>query len=265
MSSDKLDLQDKLIAFKSLIKIVGAPIATMVTGDPFVPTGVTNLFLETFFGIQSELKMKRVHSFLEKLEKGIKEIDKDLDLEKVDKIEFGDLLETAIIKSTRQQQGEKIERFKSIIINQLVEPVEYDYAVKFFELVEKLNEKQLIVFSEFVGLEKEIKARVIERRKLEIRTGIRWKDEFVDVLKAPKFQNEVDQMSKLSNEINDLYDKKRMALDVFNADEKSFMQSELRAWGLIYNPAEGTFGDTGHFYDYSCTSLGIKFIESLGK
>lgn len=261
MASDKLDLQDKLIAFKTIIKVIGAPVATVLTGDPFVGAGATNLFLETFFGVQSELKMKRVHSFLEKLENGIKEIDKELDWEKVDKIEFGDLLETAILKSSRQRREEKIERFKRIMVNQLLEPVEYDYATKFFELLEKINEKQFKLISDFVALDKVIKAKVGKRMKLQAKTGIKWHDGLVDKLKSPDFQDELDEMSKLSKEIDALYVKKKIALRIFDIEEKSFMQNELRAWGLIYNPSEGRISDKGEFHYYFCTSLASKFVE----
>lgn len=262
MSEDKLDLNDKLIAFKTIIKVIGAPIATVLTGDPFVGVGATNLFLESFFGIQSELKMKRVSSFIGKLEKGINAIDGELDLDKIDKIQFGDLLETAIIKSSRQRKEEKIEKFKNILIKQLIEPTDYDYATKFFELVEKLNEMQLSVLFEFINIDKKIDLDVIERKRLEKLTRIKWNDKYLETpLKGPNIhQKEIDQMHEISKGIHLSSFKKKQALKIFPLEERQFMQSELIFLGLVYNPAQGRASDTGEFHNFRSTSLASKFL-----
>ena len=282
MGKDKLDLQDKLIAFKSLIKIIGTPITTVATGDPFVAAGVTNLFLETFFGIQSELKMKRVYSFLEKLEKGIKEIDKDLDLDKVDKIEFGDLLETAIIKSSRQGQEEKIDRFKQILIGQMLHPEPFDYLVRYFEIAEKLADSQLIILKKYVSTEKDLieiqesLSGVIKEKEDTEKASIEHKmfhqgkesENWGATLKVREAMKKGIEKLKskefdFQNDYNAIRRERNEQFQILGEGEFNFMLNDLRTMGLIYNPAEGRASETGEYSGYRCTPLAIGFIKFL--
>ncbi|MDC6389216.1 hypothetical protein PP182_11030 [Maribacter sp. PR1] len=273
MGSDKLDLQDKLIAFKSILTVIGAPVATALTGDPFVATGVTNLFLETFFGIQSEVKMKRVSSFLEKLEEGIREIEPEFDLENTQRIELRDLIETAIIKASRANSENKIERLKKILIGQIKEPEEYDYVSRYLDLASLLNDNQVLILSSFVNTEVEFVAHQDALRELnkELEENRLKKGELsgnhvsVDLLN--KLANEKEEISSRIREkqkdFNRVYQKRKHQLEILGKEEYNFLLNELRVFGLIYNPYEGMFGNEGEYADYRCTILAKGFMKYL--
>ncbi|MEX0287725.1 MAG: hypothetical protein AB3N14_01305 [Flavobacteriaceae bacterium] len=280
--TDKLDLQDKLIAFKSVLKVIGAPLAAAVTGDPFVAAGVTNLFLETFFGIQSEVKMKRVNMFFIKLEKGIQEIDKDFDLDKADKVELRDLIETAMLKSSRATTEGKIERLKKVIIGQIKYVDQYDYVTRYLDLAEKLNDKQVIILAKYVETEKEFIviqeeiARIYEQKEDAEKTYSLMRAAYQenDLRKGKPSKKQLEAMKKgmvriegeileKQNDYNRIRRVRNQQFNILGEHEFNFLLNDLRVMGLIYNPSEGRASDTGEYSGYRCTPLATGFIKFL--
>ena len=280
--SNKLDLNDKLIAFKSLVGIIGAPVMTAVTGDPFLATGATNLFLETFFNIQSEVKMKRVNLFFNKLEKGIQEIESDFDLNKVDKVDLRDLIETAMLKSTRANSERKIERLKKIIIGQIKYAEKYDYVSRYLDLVEKLTDNQIVILVKYVKTEKEFikiqsetsdaykqkkeaeKSYSLIQSKTLGKGVVHGKPSSTKLNQAKQHVESIDgKILEAQNAYNRIRRERNEQSKILGENEFNFLLNDLRVLGLIYNPSEGRASDTGEYSGYRCTVLALGLIKFL--
>ncbi|TAI48988.1 hypothetical protein [Flagellimonas allohymeniacidonis] len=279
----KENLEDNLLAVKTAFKTIAGPMLAAVTGDAFVGTLGANLVFETLFGVHAEVKIQRVISFVEKLEKGIRKIDPDFDISKSDRVELWDLIEEGIRKASKANKEEKIERLKQVIVGQIIYDEDFDYVSRYLDLAMALNETQISILSVFVSTEpriekyhtnyKSVNAKrqgLTEKRDLRIAEiqlqKFRLKEDNQIIARFDKEIYETNlELSNLGKDFQAIIEERKKKLDSLKEQEYHFLMNDLRVLGLIYNPAEGKVSNTGDYAAFRCTALAfglIKFLSS---
>ncbi|ADU28499.1 hypothetical protein [Evansella cellulosilytica] len=112
---------------------------------PFVGT----LLNEVFFDYRGRLKQQRINTFIEDLKKYLDSHvnERNIDMKYVRSEQFGDLFESIINRVSQNNQKDKIDRFKSVLVNQMIAPYETDYTETFLDIVSKISEKQIEILS----------------------------------------------------------------------------------------------------------------------
>ncbi|MFD2588646.1 hypothetical protein ACFSQJ_17085 [Croceitalea marina] len=271
----KDDLQTWKHAFKVLSHILIPASAMIFVQDPVLASGTSNFFLQTLYGIQSDIKQKRVFSMLEGIEALLQKNNPDFVFEKTNIQETRDLLETAIINASRANTDEKINLLRKIMYGQIVNPQPYDYTSRYLDLAVRLNENQIKILLTYVETEKDLKPIRIDLSKMsrELSEAERVEKEiFSTNSKSSNNQRKIfkykkdEAIKKMENKKLEYYKltnvRSRM-IKSFEKDVFQFLFNELRVLGLVYNPSEGKSSDAGDQSFYTCTALAFGFINFL--
>ncbi|MDK8643461.1 hypothetical protein [Niallia taxi] len=131
---------------KEVLINTGVSISKSVLGAiPYVGS----LLSEIFFDYRGRLKQERINSFIEDVQQYlISQVDEqEIDMDHIRSEQFGDLFESIIYKVSQNSQKDKINRFKLILINQMIAPYQTDYSETFLDIVSKINEKQIEILN----------------------------------------------------------------------------------------------------------------------
>ncbi|HOX81847.1 MAG TPA: hypothetical protein PLJ60_05255 [Chryseolinea sp.] len=166
------------------------------------------LLNETLFEYRSRIKQNRIEKFVEALGQSLQDKTEDkIDLDQIKKEDFSDFFESVLITVTRTRSDEKTKRLKTLLLNQLIDPVDIEYSELFLKMIDSLHEKQLLILnglsnvpSTFIDSKGEYYSNKKEFDKIteELRHKYFWTD------KEERYQNE---------EIRKLEDKKKTLKD----------------------------------------------------
>lgn len=129
----------------TLSKVLIAASTSVLLGDPMIGAGAATFLTEAFFGIRGKLKLKRSEKFIIEFSNYIKAINPDFDIETVNSEDFGDFFEQVLIKVSQTNSISKLEGFKRLIANQILNPVSYDLVHRYLDLVSNLTANHLIL------------------------------------------------------------------------------------------------------------------------
>lgn len=127
---------------KMIIKEIGVSFTKSSFGNvPFVG-GILN---EVLFDFRGRVKQNRINHFIEELEKYIASHVKEneIDIKYITSDQFGDLFESILYRISTNHSSERVNRFRDILVNQMITPYETDFTDTFLDLVSKINEKQI--------------------------------------------------------------------------------------------------------------------------
>jgi hypothetical protein len=253
---------------------IGAMTAVASGSDPY--TTVAGVFFGQIAGLRSKLKINRVEHFVMELGKYMESKDVSFDWENVNSEDFGDFFEEILIKISKTSSKKKLERFKLLVVGQIVTPISYDYILRFTELVDKLQDVQIEILTTYVNTEEEfIKIQdavsKINKEKdeteiilLKVKSDSRASKKQTDMMTKGLEGLEGDILDR-QNAYNRIRRARNSQFKALGENEFNFILNDLRAMGLIYNPSEGRASDTGEYSGYRCTPLAIGFIKYLNE
>ncbi|KAB7530772.1 hypothetical protein F8C76_04540 [Flagellimonas olearia] len=253
----------------TLSRILISASATAISGDPVLGSGAAAFLTETFFGIRSRLKLNRAENFIIEFSKYIKSTTPDFDIEVVDSEDFGDFFEQVLIKVSQTHSEIKLNGFKKLTANQILNPVSYDLAPKYLELISKINENHLILLRHWFFEELNYKSIIgkihSERNRL--------KQEYdLGLNKASSDETYSQYQIRLLN--YDLIDKenfrdkikikRKKLITIFKNDEFDFWAHDLRNLGVFeHDTTSNSYkGDRSFQYLY-LSPFGKKAVEFI--
>jgi hypothetical protein len=262
-------------SFKILSHILIPATAMNFIADPIFAAGVSNFFLQTLYGLQSDIKQKRVNNLLLGVEELLKLNNPNLKIEQLNKQELRDIFETAIINASKANSEKKISRLGKILYGQIVNPQPYDYTTRYLDLALKLNDDQVKILKIYVETEnkllplqknKSIILKTIQDSK-EIERKIFSHDSTAsqkqkNIFLKKKEESKTD-LNKLNLEINSIINIRRKNVEEYDENVFSFIFNDLLVLGLIYNPSEGLASYSRDKLLYNCTVLSLGFIKFL--
>lgn len=139
MSDKKTDIA--ITSIKSILGLI-----------PYFGTAIN----ESVFEHRSRVKQKRINDFVQSLSDYIESLNLDNPSTKhISSDDFGDVFETIVRKVSLTSNKEKVNRFKLILANQIINPTIPDFIETYIDLISKLNEIQIqILINHFNNREK---------------------------------------------------------------------------------------------------------------
>jgi len=206
----------------------------------FIPGGP---IFDSFWNYRKNLKQKRIIDFSESVKTAMEQIsNKELHSSNFETDDFVDIIETIYMKVQNTRSNLKLEKFKNILINQIIDPhKETPLFMKFINLIDELDDLQIIILNDF---------REWERRNQKINNiiiaymgheGIKYKDE-----------HKISRFSKTLNK------------DVTKA-EIEYFANDLVTKHLIINDSITltSFERTSQQNDYKISPIGKSFLEFI--
>jgi hypothetical protein len=114
----------------------------------FIPAGP---IFETFWSYRSNLKQKRVIEFSESVKTALEEIGgKEIHASNLQTEDFVDLMELVYLKVISTSSVYKLERFRDILVNKIVEPEKENHLFKkYVNLLDQLEDVQILILDDF--------------------------------------------------------------------------------------------------------------------
>lgn len=134
---------------------------------PYIGTALN----ESFFDYRSRLKQQRINEFIENLIEYLTE--KEIASEAINRIkseDFSDFFEDVIRKVSELRSVEKKKRLSVVLVNQIIEPSEFDFTKTYLDIISKINEVQILILSNHISFEPQIQE--LEYRIIEIKSEI---------------------------------------------------------------------------------------------
>ena len=109
----------------------------------FMPAGhVVNEFLN----FRSNLKQKRVLKFSESVQNALSELSgKEIDDATFTTEEFVDIFESIIQKVQNSNSEYKLQRFRNILVKQILEPADLFSTLRYIQLLDEMNDLHVII------------------------------------------------------------------------------------------------------------------------
>ncbi|NGF76547.1 hypothetical protein G5B10_11720 [Fluviicola sp. SGL-29] len=204
----------------------------------FIPAGP---ILEIFWSYRNNLKQKRVLDFSESIKTALEKIgEKELDSSNIQTEDFVDLMELVYVKVMSTRSAYKLERFRNILVNQIIQPnVETLLFKKYVNLLDQLEDVQILILSDF---------------KYWLGTPIR------SIVIA--YAGEIALTYSDTQVIERISDS--VGTDVTKA-ELEYYTNELVTLGLIRNNTKviTQMGSSSPQNDYQISPVGISFLEFI--
>ena len=270
MKEKNNDREVAIESFETLSQILIAGATATVT-DPVIGAGLGSL-LGQFFALRGKLKMNRATSFIIELGKYMESIDGDFDWKNADREDFQDIMENIMTRAVKTNSIKKLERYKLLAANQIIEPKPYDYISRYIDLTEKLSDKQMSILIGYVESEEEFVAVQDElgslyNQKERYSQTIEKLLTNVKVSQLAKYKKDIQKLDgeivTVQNRFNQLRRLRNREFNEMEDGEFNFMLFDLRTLGLIYNPAQGRASDTGEFSGFRCTPLAFAYLKFL--
>jgi hypothetical protein len=105
-----------------------------------------NLLLNARTNIRKNRLNRFFESFREELEKIY---GKPLDSDRITSEEFLDVMEAIMIRVQSTKSSYKVERFRNILLKQAINPIDYQLALKYVQVIDELTDVQMIMLGTF--------------------------------------------------------------------------------------------------------------------
>lgn len=114
----------------------------------FIPAGP---IFDSFWNYRANLKQKRVIDFSESVKNALEEIGgNELHSSNFETEDFVDIMEAVYMKVMNTQSLYKLERFRNILVNQIIEPaLETPMFMKYIQLLDQLDDAQIVLLDSF--------------------------------------------------------------------------------------------------------------------
>jgi len=158
-SNKEIIIESGISTFKGLIGAV-----------PFAGTALNELLFEA----RGRLKQNRINDFIKTFSEYLESLNEnDLSLDQLNKDEFGDLFENLILKVAKTSSKAKLEAFKNLLVNQLIEPRKLDFTEIIIDVIGDLVDKQIIILDSYyyhssIYVEKKKELRKYEKKHYTI-------------------------------------------------------------------------------------------------
>ena len=242
---------------------------------PYAGTALNEILFEN----RSRIKQRRVNSFIENFSKYLKQFNKEeLKLEQITNEDFGDFFEEIILKVSKTRSQIKVEKIKNLLTNQLIKPIDINYAELFLDILSSLQEKQIPILlklydsfdsiytsskGELVQKEDELQITRKELKKEEWNLNSEEDAIFVNEIsilreKIKKLKSEIKKLNKIIQENEEPYLPKTYNCEGY---EFYYLIQDLVGKGLLVDLGMRYRAEPLELFEI--TQLGIDMIDSL--
>ncbi len=121
-------------------------IKSLLSAVPYVGTALD----EVFFEYRGRIKQKRIEKFIEIFAELVGSIKQEqFNLDSIKSEDFSDFFEALLIQVSKTSSEKKLERFKQLLLKELIDPSPVDYAELYLQILSGLHEKQIIMLSDY--------------------------------------------------------------------------------------------------------------------
>lgn len=110
---------------------------------------------EVFFDYRSRINQERINKLVTYVAEGMAGMS-SIEKDKIVNEDFSDLFELILRKTTQTRSEEKLKIFKSILLNQINTPIDYDRAIEMTEVIAELTEEQFLIIKSFYSHDEEL-------------------------------------------------------------------------------------------------------------
>lgn len=148
------------------IKEVGISVVKGLLGAvPFAGTALN----EALFEARGRIKQRRINTFIEELSSYMASLNKnDINFEAIQSEEFSDIFESILKRVAYNRSTEKLHRFKKILVNQMISPVQPVFTETFLDLVQRLEEPQIAILNHY----KKMRLGTVDREVVPAERGV---------------------------------------------------------------------------------------------
>jgi hypothetical protein len=232
-----------------------------------VPFGGTALN-ELFFEYNGQLKQKRLNKFVEILSDNFTE-ESGIKLENIKTEDFNDLFESVLRRVVRTKSELKLQRFKDILIKQLINPTEHsELNDHYLELISTLTEEEITILynHRHFTLEYEDKITELNRHKSNLGSLEKQLKEERVVIGQSKFQEPYERLTITHKKCKEYIDSlaKFKTAEYYELTENVFMfyKQRLFSKGLLIDDRMKRIGNLP-FSHMGITEFGIEFIDFI--
>ncbi len=231
-----MDSFDKNIAAKDHFEVISETIRSTVFS--YIPAGPV---FDAFWNYRSKLKQKRVLDFSESVKKALEQIEgSEIDTENFQSDDFIDLMELVYSKVMTTRSSYKLERFRNILVKQIVKPLEQPPLFnKYINLLDQLDDIQIIMLRDIRPVEsKKIDSFIVAFMGIE---GPKQPDSHI----VDRFQFETGRL--------------------LTKGELEFFGNELISLGLVRNHSSITtnLGGSSTNYKIQISPFGKEFLDFI--
>lgn len=232
-----------------------------------VPFGGTALN-ELFFEYNGQLKQKRLNHFVEILSENFTE-ESGIKLENIKTEDFNDLFESILQRVVRTKSELKLQRFKNILIKQLISPSEHsELNDHYLELISTLTEEEITILHNHRHFTLEYEEKINDMNRHKSNLGAiekQLKNESL-VIGQSKFQEPFEQLTVTYNKSKEYIDSlsKYKTAEYYKLSENVFMFYKQRLFSkslLIDDRMKRV--DNLPFSHMGITEFGIEFIDFI--
>ncbi|MCO6499529.1 MAG: hypothetical protein J5I47_04010 [Vicingus serpentipes] len=203
---------------------------SIISNIPIVGTALNELA----FDYSSRLKQERLNNFLRKLMEYIYRIDENIiNIDNIKTEEFHDAFESIIQQVARTKSEIKLERFRNILLKQLIALDNYDIVETYINITAKLSDRHLEILHAFEKItDVQTNCRELieirERRLEDLRRDLREADIMKIDENTLKDNKEIilTKIENCENEINEAREKYTNAQDSTESEELDEHSSE---------------------------------------
>jgi hypothetical protein len=125
---------------------------------------------EFVFEARGRIKQDRINKFVEALASylaGLKEVE--LDIDQIEREDFGDFFEALLLEVSITHSENKREAFKNLLLRQITQPKEIDYALLLMNVISELHEREIPILEKFYNLRADCSEHTAWHQKLTSR------------------------------------------------------------------------------------------------
>ena len=232
-----------------------------------VPFGGTALN-ELFFEYNGQLKQKRLNNFVEILSENFTE-ESGIKLENIKTEDFNDLFESVLQRVVRTKSELKLQRFKDILIKQLVSPSEQsELNDHYLDLISNLTEEEIAILYNHRHFTMEYEEKINDMNRHESNLGSlqnQLKKQSLVIGKS-EFQEPFERLTVTYEKCKEYIDSlsKYKTAEFYGLTENVFIfyKQRLFSKGLLIDDRMKRIGNLP-FSHMGITEYGIEFIEFI--
>lgn len=229
-------------------------------------------FVSEIFRISSSFKAKKAEKFIIDFSNYLKSINPKFDTKTLNSQNYHFFFEDVLVKVSKTKSQKKLDRFRNIALNQIINPLDFDLAEKYLDLVDKLTDNQIIILFHFFEEEPKLLtanakiSRINKKLYPDPNSG-------GSTIKAP-IRNESSnkdlslklEVREAKEMVKNIVTKREHLVSSITIEIFDFFLNELKSLGLIHITKDGSdnrYTGTKAFRAHELTKLGESFYKFI--
>lgn len=254
---------------KEIIKETGiSGLKLAINAIPYIGPVITEFAIEA----RGRIKQNRLNQFTVEFSKYIQQFQEvELEMHQIQTEEFGDFFEQVITKVVKNRSIIKREAFKKLLANQLLKPIDIDYAELLCDIIGDLHEKQIPILANLFDTDPlyiDLKKQILEKQDEKISYDRQLRDLRIGVFSSADDSMLTGKIKSLNKEITKLIEECKGYSAPYSPETYGIQQHEF--YYLVQDLCnKGLLTDIGTSYGaepytlVDINQLGIDLIKTI--